>query len=225
MLIEIYFAEIDNEAEPSASISFPWNICDFASVCAGGVQAQGKRVALVIGNSAYVSAAKLDNPINDAEDMAATLERLGFAVLKGTDLSKAGMDAIIRQFAEAMGGAKAGLLFYAGHGLQVGGQNYLVPIDAKLTTSSALDFEMVRLELIQRAMERETSTNIIILDACRDNPLAWNLARALGTRSSQIGHGLPQQSPARARLSASRRNPEMLPSMDQGEILHSRRRS
>ena len=110
--------------------------------------------------------------------MAATLERLGFAVLKGTDLSKAGMDAIIRQFPEAMGGAKAGLLFYAGHGLQVGGQNYLVPIDAKLTTSSALDFEMVRLELIQRAMERETSTNIIILDACRDNPLARNLARA-----------------------------------------------
>ena len=102
-----------------------------------GSQAQGRRVALVIGNSAYVSATKLDNPINDAEDMAATLERLGFAVLKGIDLSKAGMDAIIRQFAEAMGGAKAGLLFYAGHGLQVGGQNYLVPIDAKLTTSSA----------------------------------------------------------------------------------------
>ena len=121
--------------------------------------------------------------------MAATLERLGFAVLKGIDLSKAGMDAIIRQFAEAMGGAKAGLLFYAGHGLQVGGQNYLVPIDAKLTTSSALDFEMVRLDLIQRAMEREASTNIIILDACRDNPLARNLARALGTRSSQVGHG------------------------------------
>lgn len=154
-----------------------------------GSQAQGRRVALVIGNSAYVSATKLDNPINDAEDMAATLERLGFAVLKGIDLSKAGMDAIIRQFAEAMGGAKAGLLFYAGHGLQVGGQNYLVPIDAKLTTSSALDFEMVRLDLIQRAMEREASTNIIILDACRDNPLARNLARALGTRSSQVGHG------------------------------------
>ena len=154
-----------------------------------GSQAQGRRVALVIGNSAYVSATKLDNPINDAEDMAATLERLGFAVLKGIDLSKAGMDAIIRQFAEAMGGAKAGLLFYAGHGLQVGGQNYLVPIDAKLTTSSALDFEMVRLDLIQRAMEREASTNIIMLDACRDNPLARNLARALGTRSSQVGHG------------------------------------
>jgi Caspase domain len=76
------------------------------------------------------------------------------------------------------------------HGLQVGGQNYLVPIDAKLTTASAIDFEMVRLDLVHRTMERETNTNILIMDACRDNPLARNLTRALGTRSTQIGRGL-----------------------------------
>ena len=69
------------------------------------------------------------------------------------------------------------------------GQNYLVPIDAKLTTAAAIDFEMVRLDLVHRTMERETSTNIIIMDACRDNPLARNLSRALGTRSTQIGRG------------------------------------
>jgi uncharacterized caspase-like protein len=151
--------------------------------------AQGKRVALVIGNSEYKHTPRLENPKNDAVDMAATLKKLDFAVIEGRDLDKAAMDHTIRDFAEALTGAHTGLFFYAGHGLQVGGQNYLVPIDAKLTTASAVDFEMVRLDLVHRTMERETSTNIIIIDACRDNPLARNLARALGTRSTQIGRG------------------------------------
>ncbi len=87
-------------------------------------------------------------------------------------------------------GAKVGVFFYAGHGLQVAGANYLVPVDAKLSTASALDWEMVRLDLVQRTMERETETNVLFLDACRDNPLARNLARAMGTRSAEIGRGL-----------------------------------
>ena len=74
--------------------------------------------------------------------------------------------------------------------MQVGGQNYLVPVDAQLSTASALDFEMIRLDLIHRAMEREAQTNILFLDACRDNPLARNLARAMGTRSAEVGRGL-----------------------------------
>src|SRR5436190_21571846 len=89
-------------------------------------------------------------------------------------------------------GSEVGLLFYAGHGLQVGGVNYLVPIDAKLEDAFGLDFELVRLDLVQRTMERETRTNILFLDACRDNSLARNLARAMGTRSSAIGRGLAQ---------------------------------
>ena len=152
--------------------------------------AQGKRVALVIGNSEYKHTPRLENPKNDATDMAAMLKKLGFVVIEGRDLDKASMERTVRDFAEALGGAQVGLFFYAGHGLQVGGQNYLVPIDAKLTTASAIDFEMVRLDLVHRTMERETSTNILIMDACRDNPLARNLARALGTRSTQIGRGL-----------------------------------
>ena len=151
--------------------------------------AQGKRVALVIGNSEYKHTLRLENPKNGATDMAAMLKKLSFTVIEGRDLDKAAMDSNIRDFAVALGDAQTGLFFYAGHGLQVGGQNYLVPIDAKLTTASAIDFEMVRLDLVQRSMERETSTNIIIMDACRDNPLARNLARALGTRSTQIGRG------------------------------------
>jgi uncharacterized caspase-like protein len=126
--------------------------------------------------------------------VATALKTLGFEVVAGFDLDKAGMDRQIREFAEKLSGAAVGLLFYAGHGLQIDGQNYLVPVDAELTTAAALDLDMVPLDLLQRTMERAVSTNIIFLDACRDNPLARNLARALGTRSRsvQIGRGLAQ---------------------------------
>ena len=109
---------------------------------------------------------------------------------EGYDLDKAAMDRIIRRFADQMRGAPVAVFFYAGHGLQVGGQNYLVPVDAELVTASSLDFEMVRLDLVHRAMEREASTNILFIDACRNNPLARNLARTMGTRSTAIGRGL-----------------------------------
>lgn len=149
-----------------------------------------QRVALVIGNSAYESTSALANPRNDATDMAMAMQALGFKVIEGFDLNKVSFDQKIREFAEALAGAKVGVFFYAGHGLQVAGQNYLVPVDAKLSTAAALDWEMVRLDLVHRTMERETETNVIFLDACRDNPLSRNLARAMGTRSAEIGHGL-----------------------------------
>jgi hypothetical protein len=149
-----------------------------------------KRVALVIGNSAYRHAPALKNPRNDATDVAAVLNGLGFKVLEGFDLDKASMDRLLRTLAAALVGADIGVFFYAGHGLQVAGTNYLVPVDAELTASAALDFEMVRLDLVQRTMEREASTNVLFLDACRDNPLTRNLARAMGTRSAEIGKGL-----------------------------------
>jgi uncharacterized caspase-like protein len=151
------------------------------------------RVALVIGNSAYRYASVLGNPKNDAADMAAAAERLGFKVVKGIDLDKDGMDRTIRQFAESLRGASIGMFFYAGHGLQVGGRNYLVPVDAELKSAEALDFEMVGLDVVQRIMEAATETNILFVDACRDNPLARNLARAMGTRSAAIGRGLTVQ--------------------------------
>jgi uncharacterized caspase-like protein len=152
--------------------------------------AQPKRVALVIGNSAYKHTGTLDNPKNDAEDISAALKSLGFQVVEGRDLDKAAFDRKIRDFAVALSGAQVGVLFYAGHGMQVAGQNYLVPVDAQLSTASGLDFEMIRLDLIHRTMEREATTNILFLDACRDNPLARSLARAMGTRSAEVGRGL-----------------------------------
>jgi formylglycine-generating enzyme required for sulfatase activity len=147
-------------------------------------------VALVVGNSGYKHAGELANPRNDADDFAAALKVLGIEVIKGLDLDKAAMDREIRKFSTALSKADVGIFFYAGHGLQVNGNNYLVPVDAELSTAAALEFEMVRLDLVQRIMEGEAKTNILFLDACRNNPLSRNLARALGTRAASIGKGL-----------------------------------
>ena len=162
----------------------------FAAVAGVPALAADKRVALVIGNSGYTHAADLGNPRNDAADIAAVLENNGFTVVIGLDLDKAAMNKTIRRFADALVGAEVGVFFYAGHGLQVGGQNYLVPIDAKLDDASGLDFELVRLDVVQRVMEGQAGTNILFLDACRNNPLTRNLARAMGTRAVGIGRGL-----------------------------------
>ena len=154
-------------------------------------QAADKRVALVIGNSAYRHSGALANPKNDATDVAARpCGSLALQLSKASISTRLSFDRKIRDFAKALQGADAGILFYAGHGLQVGGENYLVPVDAELSSVSALDFEMVRVGVVQRIMEGEAGTNVLFLDACRDNPLARNLARAMGTRSTAIGRGL-----------------------------------
>src|SRR5215831_15874426 len=153
-----------------------------------------KRVALVIGNSAYQHAVALANPVNDATAMGAALKQVGFAVLLGLDLDKRTFDGKIHEFAQVLNDADTALFFYAGHGLQVAGRNHLVPIDAQLNSERDLDFEAVSLDFVlkQMELEREGKTNIVFLDACRDNPLARNLARSMGTRSAAIGQGLAQ---------------------------------
>ena len=103
---------------------------------------------------------------------------------------KAALEGKIREFTGVLRGADVGVFFYAGHGLNVSGQNYLVPVDAELAGPSALDLELVRLDLVHRSMEREARTSILSFDACRDSPLSDNLARAMGTRSVEIGRGL-----------------------------------
>ena len=158
---------------------------------APAVQAE-KRVALVIGNSAYEQTVRLKNPNNDAVDVSAALKKLGFEVVEGRDLDKRAMERVIRQFGVGLAGADLALLFYAGHGMQVNGQNYLVPTDAQLVSEGDIDFESIPLALVLRQMEREAKTSVVLLDACRDNPLARNLARTMGTRSSQIGQGLAE---------------------------------
>ena len=149
-----------------------------------------KRVALVIGNSAYQHAPQLANPQNDASDMASKLTGLGFVVVTGRDLELTGMRRAIRDFVGKVEGADVALFFYAGHGLQVNGGNYIIPIDAQLKSNNDLDFEALPIELVLSAMERNARVNLVFLDACRDNPLAATLARSLGTRSMVVGRGL-----------------------------------
>ncbi|KQX24805.1 hypothetical protein ASD01_27415 [Ensifer sp. Root423] len=149
-----------------------------------------KRVALVIGNSAYRHAPQLANPQNDAGDMASKLTALGFVVVTGRDLDLTGMRGVIREFVGKVEGADVALFFYAGHGLQVNGGNYIIPIDAQLKSNNDLDFEALPIELVLAAMERNAKVNLVFLDACRDNPLATTLARSLGTRSVVVGRGL-----------------------------------
>jgi hypothetical protein len=150
----------------------------------------GKRVALVIGNAQYQFTTELRNPKHDAEDLGEVFAQLGYQVIRGFDLDRGGMERALRAFSIALRDSDVGLFFYAGHGIQSSNRNYLLPVDARIADASSLDFEAVALDLVQKTMERQTGTNIIFLDACRDNPLARNLAKTMGTRSAEIGRGL-----------------------------------
>ncbi len=163
----------------------------FLASAANAATEPQRRIALVMGNSSYQYAPHLPNPGNDAEAMAAALQKLGFDVTKGIDLDRAETEMIIRQFSKALPGADVALLFYAGHGIQYQGVNYLIPVDAELKDETDLTFEATQLDLVMQLMEREPRVSITFLDACRDNPFAQQLARSMGaTRSSSIGRGL-----------------------------------
>ncbi len=144
----------------------------------------------MIGNSGYEHVTQLTNPDNDAKGMAEKLTSLDFEVVTGTNLSLRDMRKTVREFIAKLEGADLALFFYAGHGLQVNGENYLVPIDAELNSYVDLEFEAMPANLILNAMEHSTKVNLVFLDACRNNPLAENLARSMGTRSGSVGRGL-----------------------------------
>ena len=122
--------------------------------------------------------------------MAAKLEGLGFEVVQGEDLDLSAMRSTVRDFIGKLDGADLALLFYAGHGVQVNGTNYMAPVDARLSTYNDLDFEAMPMDLILSAMERTTKVNLVFLDACRDSPFSQKLASSMGTRSGAVGRGL-----------------------------------
>src|ERR1700730_12433347 len=126
-----------------------------------------KRVALVVGNSAYRNVGRLDNPANDAKLLSETLRALGFTLVGG---------------GAQLAGADVGLFYYAGHGVQVRGENYLIPVDANPTKEADVDFQMLNTNLLLRQMEGAgTRLTLVILDACRNNPF--------GGRGLVIGRG------------------------------------
>ena len=151
-----------------------------------------KRVALVIGNSAYKYTAELPNPQNDARLMSDVLKNLGFEVEVGIDLKMSEMNNKLRKFSSALEDAQIALFFYAGHGLQVDGENYLVPIDAELKEARHLDFESMSMRLVLDQLGHGNQrTSLIFLDACRNNPLARKLRQSIGqSRSINVGRGL-----------------------------------
>ena len=137
---------------------------------ASAFSAHTQRTALVIGNAQYKQVA-LRNPVNDAADMAAALKKLGFTVTLVTDANLKKMEKSVRDFGKQLRKGGVGLFYYAGHGLQVGGRNYLIPIDAMIESESDVKYESVDAGRILGKMEdANNDTNIIILDACRDNP-------------------------------------------------------
>ncbi len=162
----------------------------FAITLTLNAQAANKRVALVIGNSAYTHAAPLKNPENDAREIEKKLKTLGFDVVMGINLKHRQFARVIGKFKQKLALSDVALFFYAGHGLQLKGRNYLMPVDAQLDDETSLDFEAVQLNTILRLMERRQRINIVFLDACRNNPIARNLARSMGTRSVSVGRGL-----------------------------------
>jgi uncharacterized caspase-like protein len=145
---------------------------------AGGNPSE-RRVALVIGNGAYKNTAPLTNPVHGATAMAAALKRLNFEVLQAQDLDYAAFAGRVRDFGRALRDAHVALFYYAGHGLQVDGANYVVPVDAALEHEADVQLELVAVQTILAQMELGNRTSILLLDSCRNNPLARNLARAM----------------------------------------------
>ena len=150
-----------------------------------------KRVALVIGNSDYLDVPVLENPRNDAEDVAAALKRLGFDTAVSLDADRNAMQAAIDEFSGKVEGADVALFYYAGHAMQHQGVNYLIPVDGNLSNAAGLR-RMTRLNDIVSDVRRAKALRIMIIDACRDNPLADKLetgpqvAQAGATRSAGL---------------------------------------
>src|SRR6202012_5201277 len=144
------------------------------------------RVALVIGNTSYQHVDRLANPGNDARLIANTLQKSGFTLVGGSaqlNLDKSSFDRLVQDFGKQIQGADVALFYYAGHGMQVDNTNWLVPIAANPTRQQDLDFQMVNAELVLKQMDgASTRLNILILDACRNNPFA-----NIGTRGVASG--------------------------------------
>ena len=167
-----------------------WLTIAFGYLMAVGPALAEKRVALVIGNSDYQYVGRLDNPSNDARLMANTLKGLGFQLIGNgpqIDLNKAAFDGALQKFGNAVVGADVALFYYAGHGMQVHGENFLVPISANPTKEADVYLQMVDTNVVLSQMEGAgTKLNIVVLDACRNNPFGGRGFRAVSGGLAQM---------------------------------------
>ena len=157
-------------------------------------EASAKRVALVIANSDYEYAEKLENPGNDARAIADAFRRLDFdKVTLKENLNYRNLRLALKDFANESAGAELAMVYFAGHGIEVSGQNYLIPTDARLESATDIDFEGIPLPSVMSSVEGANNLKLVILDACRNNPFRSRMALRSGTRS--IGRGLAPVEP------------------------------
>jgi hypothetical protein len=174
------------EAKPPAPLPIPVAVPD-------------RRVALVIGNSAYRAVQHLPNPSRDAELIGTALRSAGIEdVAVVHDLDRESTVAALKAFARKADAADWAIVYYAGHGIEIGGTNYLIPIDAKLETDRDVPFEAISLDQVQNAIEGAHKLRLIVLDACRNNPFAAQMRVTVANRS--IGRGLSPVEPSSATL-------------------------
>ena len=183
-------------ADAPASVAAASAPVNAVAVAAAPVSIDDHRIALVIGNSAYEHVPALPNPARDATLVADTLKRTGFeSVTFKTNLRKDGLIAALRDFAARAESADWAVVYYAGHGMEVGGVNYLIPTDARIAADRDIGFEAVPLEQVLNAANRARKLRLVILDACRDNPFASQMKRTLTVASRSVTRGLAAVEP------------------------------
>src|SRR6187397_2029987 len=171
-----------------------WALAAAAFCLMSGPAFAEKRVALVLGNSAYRNVAPLANPINDSAKIASTLKEAGFDVVDSRrDLPAAETRRALRDFADRARDADIAVVYYAGHGIEVDGANYLIPVDARLERDTDVYDEALSLERVLVAIEPAKKLRLVVLDACRDNPFARTMKRTVASRA--IGQGLAKVEP------------------------------
>ena len=160
-----------------------------------GALKTGRRVALVIGNSKYTGQSVLTNPANDAKAMAAGLRSVGFQeVIEAYDVDLKGLTEALKAFGDLAQEADWAMIFYAGHGIEVGGVNYMIPVDAKLARDTHIKDEAIDLDRVLAKVQGAKKVRLVVLDACRNNPFATRMVRSAGATRS-VGAGLANIEP------------------------------
>jgi uncharacterized caspase-like protein len=174
-------------------------VCLILAFSVGMAHAE-KRVALVIGNSAYKNAPVLMNPKNDAQDIGKSLRDLGFFTIVATDLDRNGMNDVLDRFSRAVGGAEIALVYYSGHGMQFAGKNYLLPVEARLENADDVNrFRLMPVDDVFDVLQGAQGARIVILDACRNNPVEDDIKRRMASipgasRDAYLTRGLSRVS-------------------------------
>ena len=164
----------------------------------GAAQAAG-RVALLIGNEKYQATSQLNNPANDVDLMKSSFEDAGFdTVMTVHDVDRAAMVRALRDFEDVASGADVAIIYYSGHGMEMNGQNFLLPVDVTLKTDKDVEDEAIPLDRVQRSLEGATRLKLVILDACRNNPFEQSMTRSISTRA--VSRGLARVEPESADL-------------------------